>query len=63
MSEMEDLARDAMRPITPDIITTAERLVRSIDRMGDMLKEFDNILDETAPDITNNKEDNNVNKE
>jgi hypothetical protein len=31
--------------------------------MCDMLKELDNILDETAPDITNNKEDNNVNKE
>ena len=61
-AEMEDLARDAMRPITPDIIEKAERLERSIDRLGNIINGFAHGM-EYYPEVTNNKEENDVDNE
>jgi hypothetical protein len=50
--ETDRLARDASLPIIADQITQSE-----------IIDDFGKYLDDTAPDISNNKEDNNVNKE
>jgi hypothetical protein len=54
--ETDRLARDASLPII------AESINQSVDRLGKIINDFGKYLDDTAPDISNNKEDNNDEK-
>jgi hypothetical protein len=51
--ETDRLARDASLPIIADQIN------QSVDRLGKIINDFGKYLDDTTPDISNNKEDNN----
>ena len=51
--ETDRLARDASLPII------ADKINQSVDRLGKIINDFGKYLDDTAPDISNNKEDNN----
>ena len=51
--EIDRLARDASLPII------ADKINQSVDRLGKIINDFGKYLDDTAPDISNNKEDNN----
>ena len=55
--ETDRLARDASLPIIADNIN------KSVDRLGEIINDFGKYLDDTSPDISNNKEDKNVNEE
>jgi hypothetical protein len=55
--ETDRLARDASLPIIADNIN------KSVDRLGEIINDFGKYLDDTAPDISNNKEDKDVNEE
>ena len=54
--ETDRLARDASLPII------ADKINQSVDRLGKIINDFGKYLDDTAPDISNNKENNDVNE-
>lgn len=54
--ETDRLARDASLPII------AYKIDQSVDQLGKIINDFGKYLDDTAPDISNNKEDNNDEK-